>query len=284
MPSNPNFSYSSAATPAFVYAGTFLQTALQPNRPDGYVYRSRTAVPAIYNATQAGGVGFDGANLLGVKINGADFQPAAAANLGAWITAINAISAMSLVGGVFSNPAGTTVRFTGPASGAQFTLAALQPDSPDLTLGAFTLTADTGIASPTIRPGMGVVFKDYMWELEAPLPTSTIGSFAGVVSRDSLLSDATIIGLTGSLPFPRALVDENRCQVSDKGRMTLLAANGHTVTAGAPVYLGRIPAEAGYWYKEDDGGNTRLLIPNATWAQAGTGDTAAEKGLTAIFK
>ena len=101
--------------------------------------------------------------------------------------------------------------------------------------------------------------------------------------RESLYSDQTVLGLTGSLSNPRNLIDENRARVVRKGRVTLLAASGVTVAAGDDVYLGRLPSEAGYFYAAQDGGNTRLQITGATWIQAGTGDPASEKGLMALF-
>lgn len=279
-----NFSYSSAATPTFVYAGTLLEQLSGEPQTAGYVYRTRTAVPAVYEATAGGGVGFDGSNDLGVSVNGAVFQFDDAASLADWIAGMQlAFDALPVLGLTISNPAGTTVRITGPADGTQYTLAPIEPSSPDLTLSAFTLVPDTGIAAPEIRPGMGVVFRDFLYHVEAPLPGSTLNRFAGVVLRESLFSDQTVLGLTGELSNPRKLIDENRARVARKGRMTLLAAAGETVTAGNDVYLGRLPSEAGYFFASQDLNNTRLQIAGATWIQSGTGDPAAEKGLMALF-
>lgn len=280
---NPNFSFSVAATPPYVLAGTLMESMPQgdPPRPSGYVYRTRAAVAGVWNATQGGA--FDGVDDLGIRINGADFvPPAPSANLAAWIAAMNGIALLATLGAVVSTTGGTNVRVTGPANGAALVLAPVQPDTPDLTLSAFT-PSTAPVAAPDIRPGMGVVFQDYNWYVEAPLPTSPIARFAGVVTRDSLQSDDIVLGLSGAVTFPRKLIDENPAQVARKGRITLLAATGAVVTADAPVYMGRLPTEAGYFYAEDDGGNTRLLIPGACWAQAGTGDATAERGFLALF-
>jgi hypothetical protein len=283
MPSNPNFSRSSAATPRGPYAGVLLQNVHLDDHPDGASYMQRAAVPAVYNATQAGGVGFNGSNDLGVSVNGAILQVDNAANLAAWIAAMQVKITAAFPGVAITNPAGLTVRITGKADGTQLTLAPVQPSSPDLTLGAFSLTADTGIAATTILPGMGVVWSDFRFEVAAPLATSTLPFFAGVAMRESLDSPDVEIGLVGSLAFPRRFNDGGDMIFSRKGRMTLCVASGVAVAAGDPVYMGRINGEAGYWFNADDGGNTRLLIPNAAFTQAGTGDPTAEGGIEAIL-
>lgn len=283
MPQNPNFSYSSASVPRGPYAGVLLQNIHLDSHPDGASFAARAAVAAVYTATQGGGVGFNGANDLGVSFNGAVLQVDNAANLAAWIAAMQVKITVAFPGVTITNPAGVTVQITGLADGTRITLAPVQPSSPDLTLSAFSLTADTGLAAPTVLPGMAVAWKDFRFEVEPMLPGSTLGRFAGVAMREALDSPDVEIGLTGSLALPRRFNDGGDMIFARRGRMTLCVANGHAVAAGDPVYLGRINGEAGYWYKEDDGGNTRLLIPAATFSQAGTGDPASEAGIEAIF-
>lgn len=276
MPQNPNFQVISTATAPYVYAGTDIQQIGGMFQPSGYVYRQRSAVAAIYTATVGGA--FDGSRDLGVSVNGGVFQFDNAATLAAWITGMQAKFTTFGLPLTITNPVGTTVQIVGPSDGTQYTLAPVQPSSPDLTLSAFSLTADTGVASPTVRPGMAVFHKDFRWEVEAAKPASVLTEFAGVVLRESLLSDDEVIGLTGELEFPRKLVDENPARCKDRGEMTVLVATGVTVAVKDPVYIGRKPTEAGLFYNADDGGNTRLLLTGAMFAMAGTGDETAEKG------
>lgn len=279
MPSNPSFYSTPTVTPAAPLAGCFLQKVQQGDQPDGFVYQGRSAVPQIAEATVSGS--FNGTRDLGIIYDGAHFIVNNKANLAAWITGLNAIALFPTLA-TASNPAGSTVRITSVDS-AEHTITAYNPDDPDLALGSFTVTQDA-VPAPDIKPGMGVVFVDYLRTVEAPRPASTAGDFAGVVLRESLLSDETLIGLGEAIDGPRAVVDGQHVRTLDKGRVTLLAATGATITAGAAVYLGRAGSEAGYFYAEQDGDTSRLAIPNATWIQAGTGDATVERGFWAMLK
>lgn len=279
MGSNPNFRTSPTVTPGAPLAGMLAQQMQGTPPPDGYTFTDRDGVSQVAEATLSGT--FNGTRDLGIIYDGVHIIGLNAASKAAWVADVAGKALVTDLGIGITNPAGNTIRVTSPDY-AEHTLSPYTPDDPDLSLGAFTVTVDA-VPAPVMRPGMGAVHVDYMREIEGPRADSTLGKFAGVVLRDSLLSDDTIVGLTGELPSPRALVNGQHVHVARKGRITLLAADGVTVAAGDPVYMGRAGDEAGYFYAADDGGNTRLAITGATWVQAGTGDPDAEVGLLALF-
>lgn len=227
-------------------------------------FRTRTAVSQIATATLV--AGFDGARDLGFSYGGPVALGLDAASVGAWLTAVNA----ALVGqAVVTHNAGvvtvTSLDFVSRV------LTAYNPAAPALTLSAFTY-GTPAVAAPTVKAGMGVVWRDRaLRTVQAPLANSTLLDYVGVVDRSCTLPDslapALSAGIVGAFTSGQTLLVHRRCTGF------LFSPTG--IVTGDPVYLGRLPTEAGNYYPVDDVDNTRLLIPAAQWMASGTGSVQA---------
>lgn len=241
-------------------------------------YQTRTAVAQTASATVNDNADFDGANDSGAMVNGAVIPVNNPANGTALAAALTA-AGLSVLLGLTWTYVGTTLSVSNPGTVvADLTFAPYNPSSPELVFSAFTSVAS--VPAPAVGPGMGVVWKHGAARtFEAPKPDSGLEDFAGVCDRTSLMPDRTVqaAGVTKGY-----LLRGQPLHVVRRGGGTLAAAVGATITDGAPVYLGRITGESGYWYAEDDGGNTRLLIPGWRWAQNATGAGTAQ-GVQAIL-
>lgn len=233
-------------------------------------FRSRDAVSQESKATIAGA--FNGSRDLGFHLDGAIIHSDNAASAAAWITALGAQAIAATLGVEYSlDGADLHVLFSDTLD--HTLVGDYEPDSPDLTLDAFS-TVTAAVPADSVAAGMGLVWLDRASRiLESPRPASTIRDFAGVVTLASRLPPSVITGLAGEAD---RMVDGQPLEAARRFVGTVAAGDGETIAAGDPVYLGRITGEAGYFYPADDGGNTRLLITGAQFMQDATGS-----GLTA---
>lgn len=238
--------------------------------------RRRVSLPQIATATLV--AGFNGARLLGISYDGALVQPAAQANTAGWLSATNAVLLTALGLAEVTEAAGV-VTVTSRDFLAH-TLTPSTPDAPDLDLSAFTVT-QAAVAAPVSKPGMGVVWQAPAIALcQAPLPTSTLVQYAGFLDRatEPPRDLATAWGgAPGVFPNGAAAV------VVHKGSGYLRVYPGAVVTALGPVWLGRTPGEAGYYFGEDSLVPSRLQITGAMWTVSGTGPADESYGIPALF-
>lgn len=262
-------------SPASVRAGALPGYVMRPDPGRVSVtYRARAAVNSEYTALWTGA--FNGTRLLGIYIDGGLYEGITGrANTAAFIAAINT----QLDGkAVLSEPVAGTYKVVFPDA-LPHVLTPYIPDDPDLSLGAFSLTAGKGVPSPLVKGGMAVAWYDRTLRIvQAVTPTTTALQYAGMVDRGTVLSKQVTMqwGLTEG-----ALVNGQEVRAHLKHASVVRPYPGLTIVQGDPVYIGRTTGEEGYYFNADDGGNTRLIIAGAQWMQSGT--SAADQGMQAMF-
>lgn len=196
-------------------------------------------------------------------------------NTAAWLAAMNA----ALVGIAVVTENANVVTLTTVKNEA-LALGVFDPDAPDLDLSAWLIDpSGVAVSSSVIMPGMGVVWKNRATkQVQAPLPDSTLDDFVGVVDRMSVSADDLAIKWAGAAD---TFWDAQAMLVHRFGSFYLRGQGAVPVVDGAPVWMGRIPAESGYFYGANDVGNTRLQITGSTFMGGGT--PSAERGLRAYF-
>jgi hypothetical protein len=237
-------------------------------------YRTRAAVSQVATSTLTDG--FNGARDLGIIFDGLIALVENSANVAAWVIAMNVLLSGKAV--LTYNAPTLTVTCVGSLP---HTLTPYNPSTPDLELSAFTITT-VATNSPVIRPGMAVVWKDRVIKtVQAPLPGSVIADYVGMVDR--------------ATEPPKRLAEEWADGAGTFGEgmdmllqkvavAYVLVYPGTVVVDADPVYMGRLAAEAGYYYNADDGGNTRLLIPNAQFIGGGTAPADNAYGMQVFFQ
>jgi hypothetical protein len=242
-------------------------------------YLARVGQPQIATASWTGA--FNGTRDLGIIYGGGNMAYGQnAANIAAWLVLVNA----ALTGIATVTEAAGVITVTTVAN-APLTLAPFAPNDPDLSLGVFTVTQQA-ITNGVIRSGMGVVWADRLLHtVQAPLPDSTLEDYVGTVDRACLPADDICIRWAGAREtaydgLPLLLVRYGSPYL--RGQVPAAPAVPVAITAAQSVYLGRISGEAGYYFGADDGGNTRLRIPQAQFM--GPGTPGEYRGLRSYFR
>lgn len=238
------------------------------------VYAHREEIPQVSRATIGGA--FNGSRDLGFTMDGAAVHFDNAATAAAWATGMSALAIMVLLG--------VTVTIDGSDAVVTFTDAEthtlvgdVEPDSPDLTLGAFTNDQDP-VPATDVAPGMAVVWLSGAdRSVEAPRTGSTLEDYAGAVTLASRLPDdvAQKMGNGAGL-----LADGQPMEYVRKGTVTLAVGDGESVTDGDPVYFGTASGEVGFYFPS--AGSGRVQVTGARFMQSATGAGRAA-GIQAMF-